>query len=246
VAHDDRTARGANIGAKLRAFWSEESGLTALLVMLLVYYVTVPLVAGRELARMVAALCFTLLAASGLLAVIEKPRHSTIVRVAGVVALVAVWSEVVAPGRATIVAACIGDATLVSFLLIAVAAQVFQTGPVTGHRIRGAIVIYLLIGVLFGLLFYLDALLQQGAFKFTSELDPTDPFAVKGELAYFSFVTLTTLGYGDITPVSPTARSMATLEAMSGQLYIAITLAQLVASQLADRTGSGSPPGEGD
>jgi hypothetical protein len=56
-----------------------------------------------------------------------------------------------------------------------------------------------------------------------------------GELIYFSFVTLTTMGYGDITPIHPIARSLAITEALTGQLYIAILLARLVSLELHGR-----------
>lgn len=52
------------------------------------------------------------------------------------------------------------------------------------------------------------------------------------EMIYYSFVTLTTLGYGDIVPVSPSARSLATLEALTGQLYLTVLVARLVGLQI--------------
>jgi hypothetical protein len=58
-----------------------------------------------------------------------------------------------------------------------------------------------------------------------------------GTLLYFSLTTLTTTGYGDITPVDPFARSLANLEAVLGQFYLAITIARLVALEIADRRG---------
>lgn len=58
------------------------------------------------------------------------------------------------------------------------------------------------------------------------------------ELAYFSFVTLTTLGYGDISPVTPFARALVNLEAIFGQFYIAILVAALVGIHISSRTAS--------
>jgi hypothetical protein len=123
------------------------------------------------------------------------------------------------------------DASLVGFLMAAVAAQVFRAGPVTAHRIRGAVVVYLLLGVLFGFLYETLVLLDPDAIRLTNGLDTSNLDALRRELNFFSFVTLTTVGYGDITPVSAFARSLATLEAICGQLYIAITLARLVSNQ---------------
>jgi hypothetical protein len=63
-----------------------------------------------------------------------------------------------------------------------------------------------------------------------------------GLLRYFSFVTLTTLGYGDILPVSPIARSLATSEALFGQLYPAVMIARLISLEILDRRRRESDP----
>jgi len=99
---------------------------------------------------------------------------------------------------------------------------------VTGHRIRGAIVIYLLLGLIWALLYQVVALTIPGAFRLPESLTAGVPDALRRELTYFSYVTLTTTGYGDITAVHPVARTLVMLEALVGQLYPAIVLAWLV------------------
>jgi len=119
-------------------------------------------------------------------------------------------------------------------LSIVVARAVFAPGKVTFHRIIGAVLLYLSIGWIFVGLFSFVALLVPDAFKgFGSAQE--NFIATAGNLIYFSFVTLTTTGYGDISPVHPYARSLATLEAIIGQLYPAILLARLVTLELEDR-----------
>ena len=93
---------------------------------------------------------------------------------------------------------------------------------VTHETVLGALCTYVLLGLLFAFAFLaLDAVrdapffVQSGAHQ-------------ESEYLYFSFVTLTTVGYGDITPVAPLARSLANVEALIGQLYPAILLARLV------------------
>jgi hypothetical protein len=113
-------------------------------------------------------------------------------------------------------------------LLAMVVVQVFGEGKVTGHRIRGAIVVYLLLGGVWALLYQVVALTIPGAFRLPDSLAGGDPDALQRLMTYFSFVTLTTTGYGDITPVHPVARTLCMLEALVGQLYPAITLARLV------------------
>jgi hypothetical protein len=73
----------------------------------------------------------------------------------------------------------------------------------------------------------LEEILQPGSFR--GILDTGGPAPVSSELLYFSFVTLTTVGYGDITPVGSYARSLAILEGISGVLFVATFVARLVA-----------------
>jgi Ion channel len=111
-------------------------------------------------------------------------------------------------------------------LSIVVARAVFAPGEITFHRIIGAVLLYLDIGMIFVALFCLVALLEPKAF---TELAPLqDNLAVAGNLIYFSFVTLTSVGYGDIVPLHPFARGLANVEAIIGQLYPATLLARLV------------------
>ena len=98
----------------------------------------------------------------------------------------------------------------------------------TGHRIRGAIVIYLLLGGIWAMLYQVVALTIPHAFHLPEGIAGGDADALQRLLTYFSFITLTTTGYGDITPIHPVARTLTMLEALVGQLYPAITLARLV------------------
>ena len=117
-----------------------------------------------------------------------------------------------------------------------VAFAVFAPGKVTFHRIIGAVLLYLNIGLIFVGLFDLVALIEPDAFKGLTPVQGN--FSIVGNLIYFSFVTLTTTGYGDIAPVHAYARSLASIEAIIGQLYPAILLARLVTLELEDRHSS--------
>jgi hypothetical protein len=123
----------------------------------------------------------------------------------------------------------LGHVASISALLaisLVIGQAVFAPGRVTHHRIEGAIILYLNIAVIF-----------TSAYRMISELDPTafanvtagqtEAAAVSGML-YFSFTTLTSTGFGDILPLHPVARSLSSLEAVLGQLYLTILLARLV------------------
>ncbi len=97
----------------------------------------------------------------------------------------------------------------------------------TSHRIQGATAAYLLIAFSFALAYFLLEFLVPGSFRF-----PGGEANLNSEswrvFYYYSIITLTTLGYGDIIPVHPVARNLAAAEALIGQLYPAILLARLV------------------
>jgi Ion channel len=119
---------------------------------------------------------------------------------------------------------------LVGFVIIWVVTRaVFAAGRVTYHRVIGAILLYLTIGFVFVALFTLVGALFPGSF---AGLPPTDRISLPSNLVYFSFTTLTTVGFGDIVPVHPFARSLTNVEAIFGQLYPATLLARMVSLQL--------------
>jgi len=112
----------------------------------------------------------------------------------------------------------------------------FGPGKVTFHRIIGAVLLYLIIGQIFVALFSLVAVSVPNAFNNMGPLRGNFPFP--DNLIYYSFVTLTTMGYGDIVPVHPFARSLANIEAIIGQLFPATLLARLVTLEIGSRAGS--------
>jgi voltage-gated potassium channel len=101
-----------------------------------------------------------------------------------------------------------------------------------GDRIVGAICVFLLIGLGWASVYEMLDRAVPGSFRYPADSAWTTPSAFR--YRYFSFVTLATLGYGDITPVTALAGTLASLEAIAGQLYIGITVARLVALSLTD------------
>jgi voltage-gated potassium channel Kch len=126
------------------------------------------------------------------------------------------------------------DSSLAVLVVLALAGlvlfQVFRQGPVTVRRIQGATAAYLLLGLAWASAFEIALLSRSDAFRF-----PEGKGGGPTSLLYYSFVTLTTVGYGDITPVSPAARSLAVGEALVGQLFPAILIARLVSLELTGR-----------
>ena len=122
------------------------------------------------------------------------------------------------------------------FTTFVILRAVLGGGKVTGDKLAGAICVYLMLGLTFAILYSLMQVTHPGAFLLPEALLGPD-LGHGGEYVfiYFSFSTLTTLGFGDIVPVAPFARTLTWMEAAAGQLYLAILIARMVGLHLVHR-----------
>lgn len=127
--------------------------------------------------------------------------------------------------RIAVSLALIATAFLILFATYCVLGYVLRAQTITRDQIYAGICMYLMLGFAFGAVFYLLNILDPRSFIVNNELVPKND---NPDLMYFSFVTLATLGYGDITPRTNLARSLTVLEALAGMLYIAVFMARLV------------------
>ena len=117
---------------------------------------------------------------------------------------------------------------LVAFFCVTILSYVLGSGRVTSDKIFAAICVYMLIGYGWTFVYSILLELQPQAFAATSEIARNDYVDRILQLRYFSFMTLTTVGYGDIVPSSPAARTMTILEALMGQFYLVALVGRLV------------------
>lgn len=121
---------------------------------------------------------------------------------------------------------------LYCFIILLLLDKIFKVKVITLDVIGMALCTYLLLGTLW-VLFYLPiAAYDPGAFSFPT---PVEPGRAGTTMQYFSYVTLTTLGYGDMYPINPWARALAILEALSGTLFLAVLISRLVGSYASSR-----------
>jgi len=143
--------------------------------------------------------------------------------------LLATWTKhlVVSPAL-SLIGTCSGI-LFFAFMVITIVSFVFKQTRVTLNVINASVVVYLLMAMMWAMLFILVEKVQPGAFStIESQGEGTNfPFF------YYSFVTITTLGYGDITPTTEIARSLALLEAVIGQIYLVVLVARLVGIHIA-------------
>ena len=124
--------------------------------------------------------------------------------------------------------------TLIGFLLVSISftlRQVVLGTAVDVNRLVGAVCVFLMIGVIWALAYTLLDLISPGSF---TGISASHDVGWNSDWLYFSFVTLTTLGYGDMSPISPVARILASLQAVLGQFYIAVLVAALVGAYISD------------
>jgi voltage-gated potassium channel len=125
---------------------------------------------------------------------------------------------------------------LLALLAIGVLSFVFRSRRLTVDGIFATVMVYLIIALFFSLLYLL--LLEWNPTSFNLVVAERSPQLLQSDLLYFSLVTLATVGYGDILPVSETARALAVIEATIGQFYVAVIVAVFVgmyATQQRDR-----------
>jgi ion channel len=107
--------------------------------------------------------------------------------------------------------------------------DIMKAKRISSNEIYGAISVYLLIGIFFGMIYQIMLVFDPNAFHF----NPTNfknPTPTDGDFFYYSLITLSTVGYGDVSPVAPIARSVSMIEAILGVMYVATMIARFVAS----------------
>src|SRR5271155_260713 len=213
-------------------------GLTALVIIeAALIFLVIPLTGMGVLPDFVLPAMFIVLVLAILAVIWHSPVATIAVLIAGVLSSVGTsfWREDPTPLTEWLSAG--GRFLAIAVLSLVIARVVFGAGRVTFHRVQGAVVLYLNFGLMFFIVYRLLDDLLPNAF---SGLPPTGKeFGSGAALLYFSFSTLTTLGYGDILPVHPLARNIANLEAIIGQLYPATLLARLVSLEIVHRRESG-------
>ena len=220
-----------------RDLWLQDEGLTVLLgALFLRIFVVCPLAAAGffgSYGALVLDLWLALTLLSGVLAIGWRRKTAQVV-VLGAILLFAFQTLGHAGREGT--AGLIVDFGLTIFLLsilvVMVVWQIFREGPITRQRVQGSITIYLLMGLIWAEAYMLAGRLDPKSF--TADL-PAEPIAILAHFTYYSFVTLTTVGYGDISPVSLVTRTLANIEGLIGQLFPAVLIARLVSMEIAAR-----------
>lgn len=214
-------------------------GLRTLLVSLLALIVLNPFLEGSVAGRITMLLVSSVVILSGVWAASEERRGVAIGIALAVPALAVRWSEILfdagKPPSLSENHGLLNAASVLLFLVflsytvVVVSRRVLRARRVTADELCGALSIYVMIGIIWGFVFGLLEIRIPHSFRIGGEA------LTMSHLVYYSFVTLMTVGYGDIVPNNSFARLFSVLEAMTGVFYLAVLIARLVSAYARDQ-----------
>ncbi len=208
--------------------WQSQANLSLFLALLIVTVFILPSIGfGEHDTTLYTDAAYSVLVVSGVAIAWGRRALFIFSMAVGLVALAVRWYVFLRPSASFELwreALTLATIALIAVILLD---QVFRPGKVTIMRIQGAIAIYLVFGLMWAHGYRIAAHLNPAAFS-----SSVGGFHSVSDWVYYSFATLTTLGYGDVVPVSHITRTMAIAEALSGQLYLTVTIARLVAMQV--------------
>ena len=203
------------------------------LVLLLLVGPVVPL----EQDWFVVELMFDFILLSGVYS-IGRTKHHWPFMILTVVTLAVRWGELMSGVSGLDVTALTLTSVWLSYAVWIIVTNLFKRTDVTVDTILAAIVTYMLTAVAFAMVFQIIELTAPDSFRGLPENILDDRPALSNTMLYFSFVCITTMGYGDIVPTGALAQPVAVLEGVFGQLYLAIMIARLVGIHIATSTSN--------
>ena len=203
----------------LRFEHSRDAYLTVTVMLLLL--IVVPFATGEQakLGRTITSVIATLTVALSMAASAAKPWAIRASWLAGGVVIVA--SIITEPAQALSVAAVFGLGFLMIASPVLIVRRISRHDVITATTMWGAIAAYLSLGIAFSLIYAAIFSADADAFRSVTGVGLAD-------FNYFSFVTMTTLGYGDITPVTDLARAVSVLQTVIGQIFLVVVVARVV------------------
>lgn len=212
------------------AFWTQERSLTALLIYLLIsVLVWLPLSEDEPWHEMLQDSIFNLILLAGCFSVVTNSATRLVLYLLALNAFVFRLLEFLNPHPVVEQLEILMSAGFFSLLGGLIMKYVLQDEESTSYRIQGAIIVYVVVGIFCALLYHSIYLNNKGAFNFTTVEPVQVTFA---HLLYFSFTVQTTVGSGDIFPISPWAKSIVIFESMFGMLYPVVIIARLVTLEI--------------
>jgi len=207
-----------------------------LLIALALLFFLFPFLEEVKGGELIVSILFSLVLLAGVLAVADRKRVLLIALVLAVPSVGGRWINHFRPDLVSPAVFLTAGLVLVAFVVVNLLRFIWRAPSENVEVLCASISAYLMLGLMWTMAYWLvDQLTPGGAFSFNTSAGTRSMNGFNG--FYFSFITLSTVGYGDITPVSRIARWLAAMEAMTGLLYVAVLIARLVALYSSPKSG---------
>ena len=216
-------------------------GFLGLLICLVSLIVIVPFLQEFSPARPVVRIFSTAVLILSVYSFVNKKRVLVIASLLGAPAFIFNWISYSFQTSTVLLIKDVFNAAFCAYIVVAILSEIFRKKTITLNMIYGSICVYLLIGLAWAYVYAVLENIHPGSFSFPLHYFQAHPSLSESQsqsslLFYYSYVTLSTLGYGDITPVTHPAQSIAVLEAITGQFYLAVLVARLVGIHIYNRS----------
>ena len=212
---------------KTSHFWTEEKSLTSMFILLCVgNFVVFPFFSELKLISFIVRITWLALLFGGISNLSWKKPRMRILYSIPISLIVINIIRYISGNQILAIADFITDVAVFSLLMGMVLVKVFEAGPITAHRVVGAIVVFMLVGNLWAVIFQFIFGYTPDAFQLPATTPEHGPDSAT--FLYFSYTTLTTTGYGEIFPTHALTRTLANIEQLIGVLYPAVLIGRLV------------------
>ncbi len=218
-------------------FTSQKYSFQGLLVTILFILIIYPLIPPSIFTKLIFQALVTGILIFSIYSLIQNKRQFAIGLFLAVPTLAFGWIGLYISAHFITITGLMFRILFFGFILFVFLTSIFKTKKITSDLIYGSICIYLLIGIEWSFIYSLAEVIRPGSFELSSIIQGTqitayDTHSIYPHFIYFSFTTLTTLGYGDILPKTLSSKFLTSLEAITGQFYVAVLVARLVALHL--------------
>lgn len=211
----------------LNHFWTKESGLSSMLVLLFImHFIIVPIFGSYSSFIVIINIFWMLFMVAGIIALFKSSKRTVFLLIIPFLFVLFNWVLFFHKTPFLLLIDIILTIITFGLLITMVFIKVFEPGPVTQYRVIGSIVVYMLLAHLWSVIYLFLYQNISGSFQIT--LPAFESNSLEANFMYFSYITITTTGFGEIVPLHPFARSLVQIEAIIGVLYPVILIGRLV------------------
>ena len=211
----------------LNNLWDQESGLSGMLILLFImHFVLIPMLGSFSYFLVVLNVFWMLFLLAGIFSLSKSRKQAFMIAIVPVLFSVFGWISTFNPTPFNVLMDLVLSIGTFLLLIVLVLLKVFEPGPITLYRVIGSVVVYMLMANLWAIVYLFFYQHVEGSFQVT--LPAFDSNSLDANFMYFSYITITTTGFGEIVPLHPMARSLVQIEAFIGVLYPVILIGRLV------------------